>query len=386
MAMASMRVLLIRNAAFSDFGGGERFPVFLAESLEKNGIEAIIISRSAKLIDYAKSKSLKTIRGLWWQRQNWSGYRVLLTPVYLIWQIILFLWYLQLFIKRRPSVVHVQSKDDFIAATIAGKLLRKRVIWTDHADLKHIWKNIRVWYKNPIGKLVYLSGLAADKIVAISRGEIDLIKTNLKTNSKIVDKIKLIYNGSHDKRSGYADIKKNKKFTYLYAGRIVTDKGIGELIDAFTELAKTVSGVQLQIVGSGPELDKFRKLAKNNKNIYFLGHKADPIGLMAKADVFVYPSHHEAFGISIVEATMLGVPVVATSVGGIPEIISDGVSGLLVKPKDPNSLYEAMKTMYSSHSASELMAAKARKQFEECFDFDNIVTNQYIPLYRGRIK
>ncbi|MEI6851039.1 MAG: glycosyltransferase, partial [Candidatus Saccharibacteria bacterium] len=269
--------------------------------------------------------------------------------------------------------------------TFAAKILKKRVIWTDHADLKHIWKNINIWYKNPVGKLVYSSALLADEIVAISKNEKKLICDNLGLKSSVKEKIRLIYNGSHDKIKLHT-VKRNEKYTYIFAGRLVIDKGIKEIIEAFNKLSKLEKNIQLQLVGDGPDKDRFKKLAATNKDIYFLGYKTDPYKYMANADVFVYASYHEAFGVSLVEAAMLKLPIIATEVGGIPEIITDHKTGLLVKPKDSESLYKAMKELYDDRNLAKSLSISARKQFEEKFDFDIIVKNQYVPIYEKGIK
>jgi hypothetical protein len=91
-------VLQIRNANFEDFGGAERYPIFLSKSLERLGYKSVVVSKSPSLLRYAKSENIKTMEGWWWSRQNWSGSRVLLLPVYIVWQITLYFWYLQLFL------------------------------------------------------------------------------------------------------------------------------------------------------------------------------------------------------------------------------------------------------------------------------------------------
>ena len=75
-------------------------------------------------------------------------------PFYILWQLLLTIYYAIQFSRFKADVVHLQSKDDFIAGSIAGKLVGAKVIWTDHADLKHVWKNLCVKYKNPTGKLL----------------------------------------------------------------------------------------------------------------------------------------------------------------------------------------------------------------------------------------
>ncbi len=136
----SKKIVIIRNAAHYDFGGGERFPVLLAQELENNDYQPLIFSRNKKLLEFAAQKKIQTVMSPWWSWQNMSGLRKLLFPMYLVWLVLLFVYYVVLFSRIRPEVVHVQSKDDFISASVAGKMIKARIVWTDHADLKHIFQ------------------------------------------------------------------------------------------------------------------------------------------------------------------------------------------------------------------------------------------------------
>jgi len=379
--MKISRAIIIRNAKKYDFGGGERFPVFLCKELEKLNFNPIIVSRSPKLIFFAKDNKINAIRGWWWSWQNWSGKFALLFPVYLTWQIILTFWYLGLFIQKKPDVIHIQSKDDFIAATWAGKVLGKTVVWTDHADLKHIWMSIGIWYKNPVGKLVHWSARFTDKIMVISKSERSLIGANLKKNDPIMNRLSVIYNGVADIAKEFKKTAKSS-FTFCVATRMVSDKGIGEVIKAFNNFSSTYPNDQLLIIGDGPESDKFTQLANKNPQIKMLGYKKDPLGFIAKCDVFVHPTYHEGFSMSILEACMLGKPIITTRVGGNVEIIKDGETGLLVKEKDVDSLQSAMKLLREDPKLRAKLGYNARKQYTAKFDFEKIVKNEIIPIYR----
>lgn len=383
--MSKNRIILIRNAKSYDFGGGERFPVFLADILRKNNYDPFIISRSPKLLSFAKDHSLPVIRGLWWSHQNWSGKYALLFPAYLVWQVILFIWYVVVFIRHNPSAIHIQSKDDFIAATFAGRLLGKRVIWTDHADLKHIWKNTQVWYKNPVGKLAYASARFAHTITVVSKSEQKFVSDNLPASSKVLQKMAVVYNGVSDTATKYTSpkTKDRSSVTFSVASRLVTDKGIGEVIEAFIRLLQHQSTLTLNLLGDGPEADKFKQQAKNNPQIHFLGYQKDPLSYLATSDIFVHSTYHEGFSVALVEASMLSLPIIATSVGGNVEIIKDDITGLLVPAKDTDALYDAMKRLADDPALCKDLGLAARKQYEERFNFDTIVAQEFIPLYKG---
>ena len=379
--MIKKRIIIIRNANSFDFGGGERYPVFLAKELVKQGFDPLIVSRSSRLIDFAQNNNINTTRGWWWARQNWNGKFALLFPVYFFWQIILTFWYVGLFVHKKPNLIHIQSKDDFIAATWAGKILGKKIVWTDHADLKHIWQNIGIWYKNPVGKLVHWSAQFTSTIMTISNSELSLINANLKSKDPIRKKMVVIYNGVNDDASSYHE-KSNKNFTYCVVSRLVTDKGISEVIEAFSHLTFIYPDDQLVIVGDGPESKKFETQASQVPNIKLLGYQKDPLEYIAKCDVFVHPTYHEGFGISLIEASMFGRPIIASSVGGIVEIITDRKNGLLVKEKNVNSLQNAMKLLRDSETLRKKLGKEARSQYKQRFQFDQIVKGKIIPIYQ----
>ena len=375
-------IIVIRNAKAYDFGGAERFPVSLSEVLQKNNFHPILVTRHPRLLDFASNHSVKTIKGWWWSNQNWSGTRAILLPVYLIWQIVLFIWYLQLFIKIKPYAIHVQSKDDFIAATWAGAILGIKVIWTDHADLKHIWKNVCIWYKNPVGKLVHWSVHFANTVTVISKSELSLVSANLRKDDPIKSKLKIIYNGVNDIATKYTS-KTNKDFTYCVTSRLVTDKGIYEVIEAFNRLTKKYPSDQLLLIGDGPESNKFIDQAKVNSNIKLLGYQDDPLKYVARCDVFIHPTYHEGFSLSLLEASMLSKPIIATAVGGNVELIKDDKTGLLVKVKDVDSLQNAMELLRNNKTLREKLGISAREQYKKQYQFDQIVKKEFIPLYKG---
>lgn len=375
-------VILIRNAAQTDFGGGERVPVFIArEALAQSNLLPIIFSRSEKLLDFAKLHSIPFKKTWWWSRQDWSGPKALLFPIYILWQILLFVYYTVLFLKYRPVAVHVQSKDDFIAGTLSARLLGAKVIWSDHSDLKHIFRNHKVWYKNPIGKLVYFAAHISEKIVVVSKEDMRLISEEV-PDGPVRQKMEIIYNGAFD---SYKPVKKNDTFTFISTGRLVTDKGIGELIEAFTRFHDEHSDSQLYLLGDGPERESFEKMASGNTAIHFLGYQKDPLKYVGESHVFLLPTYHEGFSLAIVEACMLAMPVIATDVGGNPEIIRDRETGLLIEVRDPKTLYRAMEELYKDSSLRERLSKNARDEYERKFNYKNIINDNYIRFYQDSI-
>ena len=364
-----------------DFGGAERFAVDLAAEITKSGWDSLVVSGSKKLLNYAESQAVKFRPGWWWQKQNWSGTSLVFFLAYLVWQLILTLWYLQLILRHKADVIHPQSKDDFIAATIAGKLLQRRVIWTDHADLKYVYKNHAVWYRNPVGKLVYLASKFADKITLVSESERKLISHSL--GRSLPPKYVVVHNGS--KATLLDTIKpvarSREDFVFCVTSRLVRAKGIGELLEAFEKLYDSYANARLWLVGDGPDEQIFKTRAASTDGVTFFGHSDTPLDYVAACDVFVHPSHHEGFSLSLIEAAMLGKPIVACNVGGNPEIIKDGATGLLVPAQNPEALAEAMERLINDLELAKSLGANAKQVFNDSFRFETIVEETILPLY-----
>lgn len=378
-----MKILIIRNAFSYDFGGAERMAVHIAAELKQNKINTVMLSRQPRLLAYAQSQGVSTQKGWWWTKQNWSGLSILLVPIYILWQIVLTIWYLQLMTRQGIDAVHILSKDDFIAATIASRLLGKPVVWTDTADLKFIYRNHKVWYKNPVGKLVFVVSGRASHVTLVSHNERRLIEQSLgravPANYRVIHIAGKDENVTPVKRSP-AD---RGAVVFCATSRLVIDKGIGELIEAFAKLTQTSDTYRLWLLGDGPDQDRFTKQAANNPHITFFGHVDKPLPQLAAADVYMHPSYHEGFSLSLTEAAMLGKPMIATDVGGNPELVN-AQNGLLVPIRNAEALHDAMKQLGSNRALRASMGKQARKDYTEKFDFSHIIKTKFMPLYEKR--
>ena len=378
--MAQYDVILIRNAAPADFGGAERYVVFLAQELKQHGLKPIIFTHHSEITNFAETNLVNYQRTPWLKQQNWNGWRTLLLPFYIIFETYLFFYYLRLFAKYRPQTIHIQSKDDFIAATYAGKTLHKTVVWGDHADLKHILKNTLKFGRNLAGKMVLRAAKKADKIILNSQGDKDAIAESIPKDPWFWSKTVIIHNGTIDRIKQY-NKELSGKFKFILNCRIVASKGIGEAITAFNRLSRRHPNTQLLIVGNGPEIDQFKQLAKTNSKIEFIGYQLDPLAFLAQADCFIQPTYHEGLSLSLVEACMLQKPIITTNVGGNPEVVIHQKNGLLVPAKNAKALEEAMELIYQQPKLAARLAKQARQAYVESFNFRQLVAKDLIPLY-----
>jgi len=370
------KVALIRNSYPYDVGGAEIFPINLAKILISKGYMPIVLSSNKKTLQMAGDASLETAHSPWWSFQNFSGPLVLIFPLYILWMLILTGWYIVFIKKHHIDVVHPQSRDDFIAATLAAKLLRKTALWSDHADLKYVYLNHTTWYKNPVGKLVFAVSKLADNVAIESYSEKSLVEASL--GRALPKNYSVMHIGVVDSyRPGTK--RKSDDVILVSTSRLVTAKGIGELIEAM-KLIKNKRAT-LKICGDGPDAKHFRTLAKDINNIEFMGHISNVVGILQSADILVHPTYHEGFGLSLVEAEMCGLPIIASNVGSIPEIVSDNISGILVPPKDVIALASAIERLTSDHEVRKTMGKAGRRIFLENFQFDQIVKEHFIPLY-----
>ena len=174
----------------------------------------------------------------------------------------------------------------------------------------------------------------------------------------------------------FVDFKKNHKvFRYLFVGRVVGDKGINELVEAFVRLNKQYPETQLSLVGwFEPKLDPIKrdtlKLIEKNSNIVIRGPKYgdDLLIEYMMADCFVMPSYREGFPNSVMEAGAMNLPSIVTDINGSREIIIHGENGLIVPTKDVNALYEAMVYMLLHKAEKNKMARNARPLIESRYE------------------
>jgi glycosyltransferase involved in cell wall biosynthesis len=151
----------------------------------------------------------------------------------------------------------------------------------------------------------------------------------------------------------------------LYLSRLIGYKGINCLIDAIPKI-KERANAQFMFAGAGNN----SALKLNKENCTFLGYVPDEVKnkLYSAADIFILPSLYENFPISILEAMASGCAVIATDVGGIPEVIENNKNGLLIPPNDSSSLAEAIMYLIENKDFRLKLAKNARKTIEEHFD------------------
>lgn len=148
--------------------------------------------------------------------------------------------------------------------------------------------------------------------------------------------------------------------TIGFIGRLEKRKGLLDLMQAWPRVARTVPNVHLVVAGRGPDEEQARQVAAGAPRIHWLGYRADVPSLLRSVHVAVVPSHWEGFGLSALEAMIAGVPVVAANASSLPEIVSDGITGVLVEPRNADALADALIGLCGNPAMRARMGAAGR--------------------------
>lgn len=171
-------------------------------------------------------------------------------------------------------------------------------------------------------------------------------------------------------------------------GRLVPQKGHRYLIEAVRRMASAGEDVALAIVGEGPLLGRLEEqvaAAELGRRVFFIGFRRDIPDLLAAFDVFVLPSLWEGFGLVLLEAMAARRAIVASRVSAIPEVVEDGVSGVLVPPADPKALAEALLALRHDAARRAALGAAGHERLRREFTLERLI-ERTIEVYRSVLQ
>lgn len=254
-----------------------------------------------------------------------------------------------------------------ILGRLAGRITRVPIIVSGEEGI-----NLR---KKKIAILIdRLTSRWVDKIVVVSKA----IKNTLVAREKISsEKIEVIYNGI-DLRNFKADYKKGGKSVPKVGivGRLHPDKGHRYFLKAAAQTIKKKPKVEFLIVGHGPLREELEDLSNElglSDKVVFAGGRRDIPQIMFSLDILVLSSLEEGLGNVLLEAMASGKPVVATKVGGVPEIVLDGETGILVPSKNPDALAQAILKLLMNPALAKEMGRAGRRRVKKYFTIDRMV-------------
>ena len=250
----------------------------------------------------------------------------------------------------------------------------------------HSMEPLRPWKADQLGTGYLLSTWiektvveAADRIIAVSGKMREDIQQHFRVDPA---RVVVIHNGidpARYLRTGQRDALDRlgvREPFVLFVGRITDQKGIFDLLEAVPALP---SGVQVVLCASAPDTpeieERLRQRVAGRANLRWIGEMLpvdDVIQLYSHASVFCCPSVYEPFGLINLEAMACETPVVASGVGGILEVVDDGVTGLLVPPRRPDRLAEALTALLVDRGRAQTMGKAGRARVEERFSWTSV--------------
>ena len=294
--------------------------------------------------------------------------------------------------------VHSLTKKSSLLTTIAGRLAR--VPYRLHHFTGQVWATMKgikrfvhkriddfiVWSDTHMlvdgfSQLEYLQKEGILKIgqaTVLANGSICGVNTErFCKNEAVRNKIRNKLNISED------------SVVFIFLGRLKREKGIYELFEAFNDIVSTCYNAKLLLVGADEEscidsLHKYKNL-KINDNVVYYGATPKPEELYNSADIYVLPTYREGFGLSILEASSVGLPVITTDTYGVRDSIIEGTTGLRCKTQDVKSLSECMTILYGDKEQREKLGQNGVNYVQEKFTIQT-VCEAWLNYYLNVVK
>ena len=354
-------------------GGAQDNTLYTVELLDKEKYDiSLCCNLDGDLVERAKKVEAVKLFDIPFLGREVSPYR----------DIRAFLSLYKLFKEEDFTIIHTHSSKAGLLARLAAVLNKTPiVIHTIHGFafndfMNGLKKNFFIYLEKLLAKwtdvLITVSNLNKKKIIDL--------------NIAHENKVKNIYSGIDlslftNKRNDEFRKELNLENDHLLlgsVGRLSNQKDPITMIEAFGIISKLFPNAHLALVGDGELkgkiLEKIDQL-KLNDRIHLTGNKNNPWSVYHSMDLFIMSSIYEGLGRSITEALSCGVPVVCTDVEGVPEIVRDNITGILVRPKDSNKLADAIIRTLNDMETAKKMAEEGRRFVNDNFDVNKMVND-----------
>jgi sugar transferase (PEP-CTERM/EpsH1 system associated) len=294
----------------------------------------------------------------------------------LVWRLADLLW------RTGARIVHCHNRKAFLYGALAARLAPwVRVVFTKHGA--------SFWEGGPAARLGRALVRRSHAVVAVSEDIAGPLREEGWTSP---GRLRTILNGVDTDRfrphlpppalPDALGLRPEHRVIGTVA-RLSPEKDQATLLRAFAPVAQSIPVARLLIVGDGPERGALEALAAElelREHVIFAGERPDVARLLGAMDVFALPSLSEGTSLTLLEAMASGLPVVATAVGGTPEVVADGQTGFLVPPRDPAALAEALKQTLADQDAARRMGSAGRQTVLERYSLAAMV-DAYTGLY-----
>lgn len=259
--------------------------------------------------------------------------------------------------RGRFDVVHTHLSTSSVNGCLAAKAARVPSVATVH------------------GMSGKLSFAAADHLIAVS----EQVKAHLVDQGVRGEKVSVVYNGLDLDLPDFDRAEARRRVGIAGDGpvlgtvaRVTAAKGIDDALHALAEISLHYPNLRYLVVGDGDALPECRDLAKVlglEGKVKFAGYQKDVATYLAAMDLFLFPSHKEAMGIALVEAMRVGVPIVGTNIGGIPEVVTPDC-GILVPDRSPRELASGALTLLGDPARAAQASQAAIRRANQVFSAD----------------
>ena len=275
--------------------------------------------------------------------------------------------------KEKVEIIHSHLVNADLWAGIAARCL----------GIKHISTLHGIEFR-PIGILKQRLGmLLPDKIIAVSDYVAGVCIEQFKVKT---EKVVMIYNGIDFERFQVKVDTRSKKeelgirdevIVLATFGRLAPEKGHRYLIEAAAQVRGVFKNIVVLIIGEGEIKKRLMQQASRlgiEKEIKFLGERQDIPELLSITDIVILPSLYEGFPLAALEAMAADKPIIATSVGGLPELITDKQDGILVEPKSSSSLAESILRLIKDKDFARQLVLRAKGKIKNRFNQEKMLS------------
>lgn len=348
-----------------EVGGAERMLIDLASRPEASNAEhaVALMTPNEMLAQLLKNAGLRVYdRG-----------RVSEGPAAYVWRSLGPLdvaWLCEIMAKERATIAQVHTHASQVVGTRAALRMGLRVVRTEHAA--DVYTDMTCW---PFARW---SLSRAHAVVAVSEHVRQVAQSKAPW---VAGRLRVIHNGVDTRRFAFSPLgDRDRPFPFVLVGRLEPCKGIDLALRALAE----TPGADLHIVGDGSQRPRLESLARAlgiSKRAHFHGFLSDPRDVVAQAQAAICSSRKEGLGIALLEAMAMGRPVVAFPVGGVPEIVKGGETGLVARDKTPTALAVVMRQAMADHHKLADMGASARDFVAESCSIERMC-GMYGDVYR----
>ena len=350
-----------------DVGGTETQMVQVVRRLSMRGYQVTVacLRAGGPLTQLLQEKGVRII--------EFPKYRALLT-LRSIYQLFRLAWFLR---REKIDVLHSHDLWSNLMGVPAAWIARTPVILASQRNLAHL-----PWYTPFRRKVVRLIYRLSTAVIANSEAVRKLLIEEFRVPA---GRVHVLRNGVDfarfnsrpgDRRKINGSLTRESKLILNVANMNSQVKGHAVLIEAARTVCSLVPQAKFVLIGDGPLRPGLERRAQEcglQRSVIFLGRRDDVAEILSCADLFAFPSFVEGLPNSVLEAGAYGLPVVATPVGGIPEIISDGVTGLLVKPRDSQALADSILKVLKNPDLAARLSRACRARVREQFSFDRLI-------------